>query len=67
MTKKTFIALADEIRHYNSWHDYKFSDLQIEILARFFKRQNSNFNHQRWVDYINGKCGPSGGAIKNAT
>lgn len=65
MSKKHFIALADTIRHANA-HDYAdhFTDSQLDVLARFCKVQNYEFKRQRWLDYINGKCGPNGGAIK---
>lgn len=59
MTKKHFIELADEIR------PYRGDRVILEVLANFCKRQNSNFNKQRWLDYIDGKCGPSGGKVNS--
>lgn len=59
MTKKHFIELADEVR------PYRDNRAMLEVLARFCKRQNSAFNKQRWLDYIDGKCGPNGGKKKN--
>ncbi len=66
MTKKHFIALADSIRdaqasphpvqHFNQYH--------IEVLAAFCKSQNYHFNESRWLNYIGGKCGPNGGAVR---
>lgn len=61
MTKKHFIALANIIREHNSNDDYPFTAGQLEVLAEFCKSQNKQFNTQRWLDYIAGKCGPNGG------
>ena len=73
MTKKHFIALADVMR------DLKPSRLMdsalygarnyqylrtLDELARFCKSQNPAFNRERWIDYINGECGPGGGKVK---
>ena len=58
MTKKHFIDLADTLREYSS--DRKL----LNDIADFCKRMNSDFNKQRWLDYIDGKCGPSGGKLK---
>jgi hypothetical protein len=33
-------------------------------LADYCKSQNGAFNRERWMAYINGECGPNGGAIK---
>lgn len=60
MTKKHFIALANVIK--NDIHD--FTPNAIERLADFCQAENFNFNRDRWMDYIAGKCGPSGGTIK---
>jgi len=57
MTKQHFIALADAIRAAGT-----FTAPQIEALAEFCEFQNPRFNRQRWLDYIDGKCGPNGGA-----
>ena len=71
MTKKHFIAMADEIRRHNEHADPEgyttslpFSRGQIDVLADFCRSQNSNFNRDRWLDYIAGNCGPNGGTIK---
>lgn len=65
MTKNQFIALADVIRLHNELTaTHKFTESHIECLADFCKSQNPNFNRERWVDYIQGKCGPNGGPIK---
>ena len=65
MTKKDFIALADMIRSYNSPPCVPFSEHQIAALADFCASQNPNFKRDRWLDYIAGKCGKNGGAIKS--
>lgn len=63
MTKKHFIALAEHIR-FNNTHEKVYSDEVIASLADFCGEQNSNFLRERWINFINGECGPSGGAIK---
>jgi hypothetical protein len=62
MSKKHFIALADQIIIENKYGQHKFSTGQLEFLANFCQSQNSAFNRERWLDYIAGKCGPNGGA-----
>ena len=69
MSKKDFIALADMIRDFNNdnigWpgpDGPSFDSRQIRVLADFCAGQNPNFNRDRWLDYIAGKCGPSGGS-----
>ncbi len=64
MTKKHFIALADCIRFYNTHSRTQFNESQIATLAEWCYQQNSNFNHQRWLNYIAGTCGPNGGKVK---
>ena len=73
MSKQDFIALADIIRDYNNGafpagsnivSPVQFTHTQILALAEFCKRQNYAFKKERWIDYIAGECGPSGGAIK---
>lgn len=79
MSKKHFIALADLLRH-NKPVGLKDETGQfaegrdigrmamwarmVEVLADFCQEQNHQFNRERWLDYIDGKCGPNGGAIK---
>jgi hypothetical protein len=63
MSKKHFIALADKIRQAKCT-DHPFNDCQIALLADFCQSQNANFNRSRWIDYINGECGPNGGKVK---
>ena len=63
MTKKHFIALADHLRSNSEGHE-PFTEKQLMHIAAFCRSQNPNFKQERWLDYINGKCGPSGGKIK---
>ncbi len=62
MTKKHFIELANVIRY----NQDAFSKDARKLLAEFCKQQNANFNADRWNDYIDGKCGSSGGKTKAA-
>ena len=67
MTKQHFIALADDIRYHNSFDfNEPFTTGQLLMLAKFCKRQNSRFMEDRWLSYIAGKCGKSGGKVKAA-
>jgi hypothetical protein len=62
MSKKDFVALAEDIKYHRSFEfNTAFTEDQIDMLARFCQRQNSNFKRDRWLDYIASKCGPSGG------
>lgn len=67
MTKKHFIALADTIRYQNERRASAglppaFDVPAIDYLAGFCQDQNPSFNKTRWINYINGKCGPNGGS-----
>ena len=67
MTKKDFIALADDLKSYNRKMEgtgEEFSRIQIDFLADCLKAQNSAFNRERWLGYIAGTCGKNGGAVK---
>lgn len=68
MTKKHFIALADAIKANNEWTsgEEKFHSHQLKVLADFCAEQNPNFNRERWLDYIYGKCDKNGGKVKQA-
>ena len=70
MSKKDFIALADGIRKHNNpmteWDDPSsapFDGCQIRAIADVLKYQNPRFNRQRWLGYIAGTNGPSGGKV----
>ena len=79
MSKKDFIALADSIKEFNRtafWGTDKngvrgtqnapVQGDTLKMLADFCQSQNPNFMRDRWLDYIAGKCGKNGGAIKAA-
>lgn len=64
MTKKDFIDLADTLRPV-----VKQGELSAEALNAiiyFCKKQNRNFMEGRWLDYMEGKCGPSGGRVRRS-
>lgn len=66
MSEKNFVDLADTLREVKenskgavvSWEEL------LEELVRFCKRQNPRFDEERWLDYLEGSCGPSGGRAK---
>ena len=73
MSKQDFVALADAIREYNAQafpggtniaSSIQFTHTQLLCLAAFCQSRNSVFMKERWMDYIDGKCGPNGGKIK---
>ena len=69
MSKKHFIALADALkseRPGDNWDPNKMVqwELDVKAIATVCAQSNSRFNRERWMDYIAGKCGPSGGAVK---
>ena len=70
LTKKHFITLANQVRNYNNLHPpyhhqgKPFTETQIAILADFCGTHSPRFDRELWLDYIEGKCGPSGGKLK---
>lgn len=60
MGKKDFIALADYIRNCAAYCE-PFTERQVEHLADFCHSRNPSFMRDRWVGFIKGQCGPSGG------
>ena len=80
MTKKDFIKLADMMREMDrEYSEDMFGGRVMEgsdaikyirfervkkMLADFCASQNYRFNRERWMDYIDGLCGPRGGRIK---
>ncbi len=66
MSKQDFVALADAIKHHNQWGDKadKFTENQLIMLGEFCRSRNPAFLSHRWHEYIAGKCGLNGGAIK---
>ena len=60
MTKQHFIALADWIREARQIGLIDYTDDVVRSLALFLGRQNPRFHRERWLDYVDGKCGPNG-------
>lgn len=58
MTKKHFILLADMLR------DQDLNEKQFDAIIAFCEKCNPAFNAERWLAYLRGECGPSGGVIK---
>jgi hypothetical protein len=65
ISKKDFVALANHISIIGRESAYceQFTTKQIEYLADFCQSQNPRFNRERWLAYIAGECGPSGGKV----
>jgi hypothetical protein len=61
MSKKHFIALAVEVRGMLSRGE--ISDNGIKALALWCRDQNAAFMRDRWIGYIYGQNGPSGGRV----
>ncbi len=66
MSKKHFIALADALRAEKPephWCANKHAqwNQDVQAIARACRAANPSFDEDRWIAYINGKCGPSGG------
>lgn len=79
MSKKHFIALADmliatrpdpEAHPTERVNPNKYMGKleqwtrDRDALADFCRSQNSQFNRERWLGYIAGENGPSGGTVK---
>jgi len=70
MTKKDFIALANTLRavrasyapHWDA-NLFRACDDHEKAIADFCQAQNPLFNRDRWLAYIAGQCGPSGGKV----
>jgi len=78
MSKQDFIALADTMRDLHEYIGVDETTPQIKqgrydqwqrtvnALADFCQSQNSNFMRDRWLGYIAGTNGKSGGKVKAA-
>lgn len=71
MTKKNLIALADALKLNAPDPDSNALEIEkpyfeqiVNDIANACAEANPNFNRQRWLHYIAGKCGSNGGAIK---
>jgi hypothetical protein len=58
VTKRDFIALADELRGLDIPADV------LGAIVRFCKRRNPRFLEARWLGYLAGECGPNGAPTK---
>jgi hypothetical protein len=72
VSKKHFIALADALKAEKpqpGWSPNKMVqwDLDVRAVARVCAASNPRFNELRWMQYINGLCGPNGGTVKKQT
>jgi hypothetical protein len=64
MSKKDFILLANLIKAHNrAFSDQPFTAQQLDTLTEFCHAMNHNFNRERWLSFINGAVGPSGGKV----
>jgi hypothetical protein len=63
MSKKHFIALADQIKDQQKYGGWQFTEAQLDFFANYCQSQNHRFNRERWLDYVAGKCGPNGGKV----
>lgn len=66
MSRREFIELADLIIYERGFGRDRWKDVNVESLAGFCQRANNRFNKVRWLAYIDGECGPNGGAISPA-
>jgi hypothetical protein len=75
MSKKDFIAVADELRPFfeepnNDDADPRAvwnpgtPDEMVDALCRAFSRLNPQFKEDRWRAYLRGEVGPSGGQVR---
>jgi len=67
MSKRDFIKLADLIRDFGVVEQESplpLTQTQVAMLADFCASQNPRFDRARWLGYIAGTCGPSGGRVK---
>lgn len=62
MSKKHFIALADELRCEREHFVLNYGQAAFD--AMFCRSQNGRFDTDRFRGYIAGTCGPNGGAVK---
>ena len=72
MSKKDFIALADTIKEHNrvASHPANASDMQaftsdqLQAIVGFCRSQSPNFMRDRFLGYISGDNGSSGGKVR---
>lgn len=66
MSKKHFIALANALiasKPADHWDANKKAqwELDVRYIANVLAQSNPRFKRERWMDYVNGLCGPNGG------
>lgn len=68
MTKKHFIAIADELRFEKSRFTERFGsdafNAMLDIVVSVCRAQNGRFDTDRFRGYVADECGPSGGKRK---
>jgi hypothetical protein len=69
MSKRDFVALADSLRAEKpgeNWNPNKQVqwELDVKAVADVCARSNPRFMRERWMDYVNGLCGPNGGSLR---
>jgi len=64
MAKKDYILVANVLRRLFALKETFTTGDILDALADAFRQINPRFNRELWLDYILGKCGPSGGKIK---
>lgn len=78
MTKKHFIALADELRYLrpnmkaltggpnDSYLEGRLDQWELtrDSMASWLQSESPRFNRELWLNYVNGLCGPNGGTAK---
>ena len=66
MTKQHFISLANTLIGFREvWGDSPEFRALLVMLANWCQDQSPRFDKQRWLGYIEGKVGPSGGRKGN--
>ena len=66
MTKKDFIALADALRAEKPGENpnkIQQWELDVRAIADLCAATYPRFKRERWLRYVNGQCGPNGGAL----
>ena len=64
ITKKQIIKIADTIKDIARDADGLIElSLVVDKFADYLAAQNPNFERERFIAYVNGECGPNGGAV----
>jgi hypothetical protein len=68
MTKQDYIKIGQKLAEIRPSHVTPESeagvtwDKVVDGLCKIFREDNSAFKEDRFRDFVNGKCGPNGGA-----